>query len=161
MNSINIVATMTRDCELKYTQSGVAIGSFGIAYNEKIKQNGTYQDKVNFFDVVCFSKTAENVNQFFRKGSQIGISGSLNFEQWKANDGSNRSKVNIKMQSFTFIDKKQDNKQQHPQGQYQTQQQQYQPQAPQQQQYQQQAQQAQQAQAPQQQIQIQEDTIPF
>jgi single-strand DNA-binding protein len=135
---------MTRDCELKYTQSGVAIGSFGIAYNEKIKQNGTYQDKVNFFDVVCFSKTAENVNQFFRKGSQIGISGSLNFEQWQDNNGQKRNKVNIKMQSFTFIDKKQDNQQ----GQYQKQQQQYQPQAPQ-------------AQAPQPQIQIQEDTIPF
>jgi len=125
MNSINIVSTMTRDCEIKYTTSGVAIGSFGIAYNEKIKQNGSYQDKVNFFDVVCFGKTAENVNQFFRKGSQIGISGSLNFEQWKAQDGSNRSKVNIKMQSFTFIDKKSDNQQSNnqPQNQYQQQQQ--------------------------------------
>jgi len=112
MNSINIVGTMTRDCEIKYTPSGVAIGTFGIAYNEKIKQNGEYKDKVNFFEVVCFGKTAENVNNFFKKGSQIGISGSLNFEQWEDNNGQKKSKVNIKMQSFTFIGKKENNQQQ-------------------------------------------------
>ncbi len=99
---------MTKDCELKYTQSGTAIGSFGIAVNKKIKnQSGGYDDKAMFFDVTAFGKTAENINKFFGKGSRILISGELDFQQW-GKDGQKRSKVGIVCHQFDFIDKKAD-----------------------------------------------------
>ena len=97
---------MTKDCELKYAQSGTAIGSFGIAVNKKIKnQSGGYDDKAMFFDVTAFGKTAENINKYFGKGSRILSSGELEFQQWEK-DGQKRSKVGIVCQQFDFIDKK-------------------------------------------------------
>jgi single-strand DNA-binding protein len=107
MNSVQLIGNMVRDAELKYTQSGVAIGSFGIAINKKVKnQQGGYDDKAMFFDVTAFGKTAENINTYFRKGSKIGITGELNFEQWQGQDGSKHSKVSVICNQFDFIDKK-------------------------------------------------------
>lgn len=108
MNSVNIIGTITRDIELKYLPSGVAVGKFCIAYNEKIKQNEQLVDKAHFFDVTAWGKNAENVNRFFHKGKQIGISGSLQFEQWQDQQGQNRSKVSIKLDRFDFIGSRQD-----------------------------------------------------
>ena len=109
MNKIIILGTLVRDCELKYTQSGTAVGSFGIAYNEKVKdQSGQYTDKAHFFDVTAWGKTAENVQKFFQKGSRILINGQLQFSQWEK-DGQKRSKVDIRMHSFDFIDRKSGN----------------------------------------------------
>ena len=106
MNNIQILGNMVRDCELKYAQSGTAIGSFGIAVNKKVKnQSGGYDDKAMFFDVTAFGKTAENINKYFGKGSRILISGELDFQQWEK-DGQKRSKVGIVCQQFDFIDKK-------------------------------------------------------
>jgi len=115
MNKIQILGTMTRPCELRYTQSGTAVGSFGIAYNEKVKgQDGNYTDKAHFFDVTVWGKTAENINKFFRIGSRILIDGTLQFSQWEK-DGQKRSKVDIKVLGFDFIDRKSENQSATPQ----------------------------------------------
>jgi len=99
---------MTKDCELKYTQRGTAVGSFGIAWNEKRKdQAGNYTDVAHFFDVTALGKTGDNINKFFGKGSRILIDGSLDFQQWEK-DGQKRSKVGIKVNGFDFIDRKSD-----------------------------------------------------
>lgn len=112
MNQVNIIGTMTKDCEIKYLPSGSAIGNFGIAYNEKYKkQDGIVVEKAHFFDVTIIGKKAETINQYFKKGSRIGISGSLDFQSWQDQQGNNRSKVGIKLNDFTFIDRKSDNSQ--------------------------------------------------
>ena len=106
MNKVSILGNMVRDCELKFTQNGLAIGSFGIAVNKKVKnQSGGYDDKAMFFDVTSFGKTAENINKFFSKGSRILIDGELDFQSWEK-DGQKRSKVGIVCNNFDFIDKK-------------------------------------------------------
>lgn len=110
MNSVNIIGTMTRDIELKYLPSGTAVGSFAIAVNQDYKnQQGQKVEKTSFFDIKVIGKQSETINQYFKKGSRIGISGSLDQEVWTAQDGTNRSKVTIKLESFSFIDRKQDN----------------------------------------------------
>ena len=112
MNTVQILGTMTRDTEIRYSQSGTAIASFGIAYNEKRKDaSGQYQDVTHFFDVTAFGRSAENINQYFKKGSRILIQGSLDFQSWTAQDGSKRSKVGIKLNQFDFIDRKDSNNQ--------------------------------------------------
>lgn len=137
MNNVQILGTITRDIELRYTQTGSAIANFGIAYNDKWKDaQGQMQEKAHFFDVSVFGKQAETINQYFTKGSRILIDGSLDFQSWEK-DGNKHSKVSIKMNSFSFIDRKSNN-QVNQQQQYNTQQpQQYQQQP---QQYQQQMQ---------------------
>ena len=107
MNSINIIGTMTRDLELKYLPSGVAVGSFAIAVNQDYKdKQGQKVEKTSFFDVKVIGKQSEIINQYFSKGSRIGITGSLEQETWKDNQGQNKSRVIIKLEQFSFIDKK-------------------------------------------------------
>jgi len=136
MNSVHIIGNMTRDVELRYSQGGTAIASIGVAVNKKVKNaSGAYEDKPVFIDVTAFGKTAETLNQYFRKGSKIGIDGELNFEQWTDQQGQKRSKLSVIMNRLHFIDKKDDSNQggqapqqnygQQPQPQYQPQGQQH------------------------------------
>ena len=127
MNKVIILGTMTREPELTYTQSGVAICKLGIAYNEKYTSNGQKVEKTHFFDATAFGKTAENIQKFFHKGSRILIDGSLSLEQWQDQSGQKRSKVSIKVERFDFIDRANQQGQQ-PQVQQQYQQPQAQPQ---------------------------------
>ena len=107
MNSVNIIGTMTRGIELKYLPSGVAVGSFAIAVNQDYKkQDGTKVEKTSFFDVKVIGKQSEIINQYFSKGSRIGITGELEQETWQDNQGQNKSRVVIKLEQFSFIDKK-------------------------------------------------------
>ena len=120
MNSVNIIGTMTRDVELKYLPSGTPIGSFAIAVNQYYKdKQGQKIEKTSFFDVKVVGKQSETINQYFHKGSRIGVTGSLEQETWTAQDGNARSRVIIKLEGFSFIDKKSDN--QNSQGQHQKQ----------------------------------------
>lgn len=168
MNSVHIIGNITRDVELTYAQSGTAIGKIGVAVNKQVKNaQGGYDSKPVFIDVTAFGKTAETLNQYFRKGSKIGIDGELNFEQWEDQSGQKRSKLSVIMNRLHFIDKKDDSQQgsqqQQPQQQYGQQQQQAQPQNQQQgqQQYgQPQQQPAQNQQQPQQQYQPQQQQAP-
>jgi len=107
MNNVQILGTITREPEIKYTQSGTAILSFGIAYNEKYKkQDGSYENKAHFFDVTAFGKRGETINQYFNKGARILIGGSLDFQSWNDAQGQKRSKISIKLNDFDFIDKR-------------------------------------------------------
>lgn len=119
MNAVHIIGNITRDVELKYAQSGTAIASIGIALNKKVKNaSGAYEDKPIFVDATAFGKTAETLNQYFRKGSKIGIDGELNFEQWQDQQGQKRSKLSVIINRLHFIDKKDDSQQPNqPQGQ--------------------------------------------
>lgn len=98
---------LTKDPEIRYTQGGAAIASFDIALDEKYKaQSGEMIEKVHFFKCSAFGKTAENINKFFSKGARILLQGSLQYESWKAQDGTIRSTVAIKVHGFDFIEVK-------------------------------------------------------
>jgi len=110
MNKIAIMGTMTKDVQLKYIPSGVAVGNFNIAINQDYKnKDGQKIEKTSFFEVNVMGKQAEIINSYFRKGSRILIDGSLEQQRWVDNDGGKKSKVIIKLEGFTFVDKKSDN----------------------------------------------------
>ena len=100
MNCINIIGRLTKDPELKFGQSGTAFARFTIAVARK-----TDQDKADFFNCVAFKKTAEVISKYFRKGNQIGITGSLQTNEYEVN-GEKRKSVDILVENITFIDKK-------------------------------------------------------
>jgi len=144
-NKVIIIGNLTRDIELKYLPSGSAIANGAIATSHKYKkQNGEQVDEVCFLDFSIFGKGGEIFNQYVRKGSKVMLEGRLVFQQWKAQDGTNRSRHALSVTEFKFLDGKSDsqdmggNNYNAPQ-QQQSQQQNYN--APQQQQYNQQPQQ--------------------
>ena len=115
MNAVNIIGTIVKDVELKYLPSGLAVGSFSIAVNQDYKnKEGAKVEKTSFFEIKSIGKQSEVINQYFKKGSRIGISGELEQESWTTQDGSNRSKVVIKLSGFSFIDRKSDTQQAQP-----------------------------------------------
>jgi len=142
-NKVIMIGNLTRDIELKYLPSGSAIANGAIATSHKYKkQNGEQVDEVCFLDFSIFGKGGEIFNQYVRKGSKVMLEGRLIFQQWKAQDGTNRSRHALSVTEFKFLDGKSDSQdmggnnynapQQQPQQNYN---------APQQQQYNQQPQQ--------------------
>ena len=97
MNTVNIIGRLTRDPEIKTSQSGNAICNLSIAVN------GYKKEDVSFFDVVIFGKAAENVGKYLKKGSQAGITGHLSQSRFQRKDGSKGSAVNIIASSVQFI----------------------------------------------------------
>ena len=91
LNSVNISGNLVRDCELKYTNSGMAVGTFSIAVNRKYSGS----ESVSFIDCKMFGKLAESVHSFMTKGRPVVLSGRLDQERWEGRDGSSRSKLVI------------------------------------------------------------------
>lgn len=106
-NKIILVGNLTRDVEVKYTSSGMAIATIGLASNRKFKsQTGEQKDETLFVDVTFFGRQAEIVNQYLRKGSKILVEGRLKLDMWTAQDGTKRSKHSVTAESMTMLDSK-------------------------------------------------------
>jgi single-strand DNA-binding protein len=106
-NKVVLVGNLTRDVEIRYSQSGSAIASVGIATNRKWKsQTGELKDEIMFIDLTFFGRTAEIANQYLRKGSKVLVDGRLVFQQWTAQDGTKRSKHSITVESLQMLNTK-------------------------------------------------------
>ena len=141
-NKIVLVGNLTRDIELKYSGSGMAIAKSAIATSRKFTSNGEKKEEVMFVDITFFGRSAEVANQYLRKGSKILVDGRLQLDQWVDQNGGKRSKHTVNVESMQMIDTKADKAEQHvaPQQQHTPQQSQPNPAYAQQQQRQQQAQ---------------------
>jgi single-strand DNA-binding protein len=104
VNTVAIAGNLTRDGEVKYTSSGLAILRFSIAYNEyrKAKEGGEKPESiVHFFDCVMFGSRAESLGQYLTKGTKVFVSGQLSQSRWEQ-EGQKRSKVEIKVDGLEF-----------------------------------------------------------
>lgn len=90
-NNVELTGNVTRDPELRFAQSGVAIVQFGVAWNRKVGE----EDEAHFFDVVAFRELAENVAESIKKGMRIVVTGRLQHRTWETSEGDRRSKVEI------------------------------------------------------------------
>jgi len=108
-NKVIMIGNLTRDIELKYIPSGAAIAKGAIATSHKYKtQTGEQKDEVCFLDFNVFGKSAEILNQYVRKGSKVMLEGRLVLEQWTDQNGGNRSKHSLRVETFKFLDSKAD-----------------------------------------------------
>ena len=99
-----IIGHLTKDPVLSYTPNSTAVCEFGIATNRKWKgQDGREQEEVLFIDCVCFGKRGEAIQKYSLKGDPLLIEGRLNLDQWKAQDGTNRSKHRVIVENFQFM----------------------------------------------------------
>lgn len=125
INKVLISGNLTRDPELRQTQSGMAILSFGVAVNDRRKNNqtGEWEDYPNFVDCTIFGTRAEKLGQYLTKGLKVAIEGKLHWSQWEdRNGGGKRSKLDVYVDNIEFMSSRQGGGQ----GGYQQQPQQYQ-----------------------------------
>ena len=97
MTAVTIVGNITRDPDLKFTGSGLAMCTFGLAVNNRKKdERGEWVDgDPSFYDVVCWRQLAENVTESLPKGTSVIVVGKLRPRSWEADDGTKRSKVEV------------------------------------------------------------------
>lgn len=105
INRVVIVGHLTRDPELRYTQSEQAVCEFSIAVNSREKDgSGEWQDRADFFDVTVWGNQAESCAQNLAKGKLTGVEGRLRQDRWKSKDtNENRSKVKIVATNVQFL----------------------------------------------------------
>ena len=96
INSVVISGNLTRDAEVRRTASGLAIVSFGMAVNDRVKnkQTGEWEDHANFVDVVWFGAYAEKRAGSMTKGTKACVFGKLHYSTWER-DGQKRSKLEV------------------------------------------------------------------
>src|ERR1017187_4197836 len=96
-NSVSLVGNITRDPELRFTNTGQATASFGLAVNRRWQNRQTqeWEEAVSFFDVVCWRDLAENVALSLTRGARIVVTGRLEQRSWETDDGETRTKVEL------------------------------------------------------------------
>jgi single-strand DNA-binding protein len=105
-NKVFLGGNLTRDPELRYSQSGKAYVKFGMAVNERFTRNGEKCESTTFVDLTAFGKTGEAIAKYLKKGDPIFIDGKLDFSTWVAQDGGNRSKLAVIVNGFQFVGSK-------------------------------------------------------
>src|SRR3954454_1874707 len=95
-NTVTVIGNVTRDPELRFTPSGMAIASFGLAVNRvwTDRQSNERKEQVSFFDIKCWAQLGENVSASVAKGNRVIVTGRLEQQSWEQ-DGNKRSKVEI------------------------------------------------------------------
>jgi single-strand DNA-binding protein len=96
-NSVTIVGNITRDPELRYTASGQSTVNFGVAVNRRWqnRQTNEWEERVSFFNVVCWRELADNVAESLGKGARVVVTGRLEQRSWETENGDKRSVVEV------------------------------------------------------------------
>lgn len=98
---------LTRDPELRYTTSGMAIARLGLAVNRSWRSQDSRElkEETTFIDVDAFGKQAETLGQYLKKGRPIYLEGRLKLDSWEdKQSGQKRTKLSVVLESFQFID---------------------------------------------------------
>ena len=105
INRVNISGNLTRDPELRATAGGTQVLSFGVAVNDRRRnqQTGEWEDYPNFVDCVVFGSRAEALSRFLSKGSKVAVEGKLRYSSWEAKEGGRRSKLEVIVDDLDFL----------------------------------------------------------
>jgi len=104
LNRVVLIGRLTRDPELRSTPSGTSVCGLRLACNSSRKDaDGAYSERPNFFDVSVFGASGENVAQYMRKGSRVGVDGRLEWREWESS-GEKRQAVSVVADSVEFLD---------------------------------------------------------
>lgn len=105
MNSTQLVGRLTKDIDLKFTESGTAVGNFTLAVN-RIFKNEQGEREADFINCVIWRKAAENLAQFTQKGSQIGIDGRIQTRNYENNQGQRVYVTEVVVNNFHLLESK-------------------------------------------------------
>ena len=104
INRVIISGNLTREPELRRTAGGMAILGFGVAVNDRRKnqQTGEWEDYANYVDCTMFGNRAESLSNYLTKGMKVAIEGKLRYSQWER-DGHTRSKLEVIVDELEFM----------------------------------------------------------
>jgi len=98
-NRVVLAGNLTRDPELRFTNDGIPVCSFGLAVNRVRSKS----EEVDFFDISAWRELGETIANYKKKGDPILVEGRLQYRTWEAQDGSKRSKVDITADNVQFL----------------------------------------------------------
>jgi single-strand DNA-binding protein len=104
MNKVVLIGRLTRDPELRYTQSGKAFATFTLAVDRKFKKD--QQAQADFIPCMAWDKLAEIIGNNLAKGRRVGVEGRLQTRTYDAKDGSKRSAFDVVLDELEFLDPK-------------------------------------------------------
>lgn len=108
LNKIFIMGRLTRDPELRRTQTGTPVASFSLAVDRDFKDKSTGERTTDFIDVVAWRQTAEFVSRYFTKGRLAVVEGRLQIRDWTDKDGGKRRTAEVIAENIYFGDSKRD-----------------------------------------------------
>ena len=108
LNHITLMGRLTRDPELRRTQTGTPVASFRIAVDRDFVPKDGGEKQTDFIDIVAWRSTAEFVSRFFTKGRMIVVSGRLQMRDWTDKDGGKRTSAEVIADNVYFGDSKRD-----------------------------------------------------
>src|SRR3954454_10826839 len=96
-NNVTLIGNITRDPELRFTPSGQATATFGLAVNRRWQNRQTqdWEEATSFFDVVCWREMAENASESLTRGARVIVTGRLEQRSWESQEGEKRSKIEV------------------------------------------------------------------
>ena len=108
LNRIILMGRLTRDPELRHTQSGTAVASFSLAVDRDFKDRNSGERATDFIDVVAWRQTGEFVSRYFTKGRMAVVEGRLQMRDWTDKDGNKRRSAEVVAENVYFGDSKRD-----------------------------------------------------
>lgn len=105
MNKVILVGRLTRDPELRVTQSGISVCSFSVACDRRYVKQGE-ERKADFINCIAWRQTGEFVSRYFAKGNRIALEGSLQTRDWTDNDGKKRYATEVIVDNVEFAQSK-------------------------------------------------------
>ena len=108
LNKVFLAGNLTRDPEVRYLPSGMAVAEMGLAVNERYKDSTTdeWKEKAVFVDLVAWGRQAETVKDYLSKGSGILVEGRLQLDQWETKQGEKRSRLRVNVSRLQMLDSK-------------------------------------------------------
>ena len=104
VNKVILIGNLGQDPELRTTGSGMAVVTLRLATTDKRKgQDGTWTDHTEWHSVTVFGRTAENVNQYCRKGKQLYVEGPLQTRKWQDKEGHDRYTTEVVADNVRFL----------------------------------------------------------
>lgn len=116
INKVIISGNLTRDAELRQTNTGMSVLKFSVAVNDRIKKNDYWEDYPNYIDCTLWGSRADTLSQYLVKGLKVAIDGKLRYSSWETQNGDKRSKIEVICDNIEFMSRKENNtNQQQPQ----------------------------------------------
>lgn len=105
MNKVLLIGRLSKDPELRYTQGGTAVANFTLAVNRRFT-NQSGEREADFINCVAWSKTAEFVANYFKKGQQMAMEGRIQVSTYDGNDGQKKWKTDVIAEQIEFVGSK-------------------------------------------------------
>ena len=107
MNNVSLIGRLTKDPDLRYTSSGMAVATFSLAVQRSFRnKDGNYE--ADFINCVCWNKSGETLANHVKKGQRIGVTGRIQTRNYENEQGNRVYVTEVVVEGFTFLEKKDD-----------------------------------------------------